>query len=136
MTLFCYTGITVKDLDKSIKFYTNVMRMKLVARIKNPYTNGEFAELTSRKGKLPNLELNWYAEKRSYESGDELDHLAFLVKDAKAELKRLKKLRVEIVREPYESPNHVVFFAKDPNGIWIEIFSKKRKDAFPKNVGL
>lgn len=134
MTFFCYTGITVKDLDESIKFYTKVMKMKLIARIKNPHTKGEFAELASRKGELPNLELNWYSKKSNYKSGDELDHLGFLVKDAKRELKRLKKLGVVIAQKPYESKNHIVFFAKDPNGIWIEIFSKKRKNGYPANV--
>jgi hypothetical protein len=49
-------------------------------------------------------------------------------------LNRLKKLGVEIAQEPYESENHSVFFAKDPKGIWIEIFSKKRKAAYPKSV--
>ena len=55
MTFFFYTGITVRDLDTLINFYTEVMGMKLTARIKNPYTNGEFAELASREGELPNL---------------------------------------------------------------------------------
>ena len=55
MTFFFYTGIIVRDLDRSIKFYTEVIGMKLVARIKNPYTNGEFAELVSREGDSPIL---------------------------------------------------------------------------------
>jgi len=106
----------------------------MIERIKNPYTKGEFAELVSRQGELPNLELNWYADKKEYENGDELDHLGFLVEDAYKELERLRRLGVEIAQEPYESANHVVFFAKDPDGIWLEILSKKHKDAIPRNV--
>lgn len=110
------------------------MGMKLKARIKNPYTNGEFASLVSKDGELPTLEINWYAEKKEYTNGDELDHLGFLVDDAYEELERMRNLGVEIGQEPYESVNHVVFFAKDPDGIWLEILSKKHKDAIPKNV--
>ena len=134
MTFFFYTGITVRDLDRSINFYTEVMGMKLTARIKNPYTNGEFAELASREGELPNLELNWYADLKEYKNGDELDHLGFLVEDADQEHERFKKLSVEIAKEPYETQNHVIFFIKDPDGIWLEIVSKRHKDAIPRNV--
>jgi len=134
MTFFFYTGITVRDLDRSIKFYTEVMGMKLVDRIKNQFTNGEFAELVSREGELPNLELNWYADQKDYKNGDDLDHLGFLVEDAYKELQRFKKLGVEIAMEPYESKNHVIFFIKDRDGIWLEIVSKKHKDAIPINV--
>jgi len=134
MTFFFYTGITVRDLDRSIQFYTEVMGMRMVDRVKNPYTNGEFAELVSREGELPNLELNWYADMKDYKNGDELDHLGFLVEDAYKELERFKKLGIEIAKEPYESNNHVIFFIKDPDGIWLEIISKKLKGAIPKNV--
>jgi len=133
MTFFFYTGITVRDLDRSIKFYTEVMEMKLVARIKNPYTKGEFAELVSREGELPNLELNWYSDIKEYKNGDELDHLGFLVEDAHKELERFKELGIKIAKELYESKNHVIFFIRDPDGIWLEIVSKKHKDANPKN---
>jgi lactoylglutathione lyase len=130
--LFVYTGITVRDLDRAVKFYTEVMGMKLVSRIENPFTNGEFAVVESNE--TSRLELNWYRDKKDYVNGDELDHLAFLVEDARKELKRLRALGVEIVKEPYESSNHVVFFVKDPDGIWLEIFSKKNKDAYPLGV--
>lgn len=103
MTFFFYTGIIVQDLDRSIKFYTEVMGMKLLGRMKNPYTNGEFAELASREGELPYLELNWYADKKVYANGDELDHLGFLVHNAYEELERLENLGVEIAQKPYET---------------------------------
>jgi lactoylglutathione lyase len=134
MTFFFYTGITVRDLDRSIKFYTEVMGMKMVARIKNPHTDGEFAELVSREGEVPNLELNWYRDMKDYKNGDDLDHLGYLVDDEYAELERFKRLGIEIVKEPYESKNHVIFFIRDPDGIWLEIVSKKHKDANPRNI--
>ena len=99
--------------------------MKLKARIKNEYTNGEFAVLTNEEDDGHHLELNWYSGKKDYTNGDELDHLGFQVKDARSELERFRRLGITIAQEPYESENVVVFFAKDPNGIWLEIYSRK-----------
>jgi len=101
--------------------------MKLKARIKNEFTKGEFAVLTNDSIDGPTLELNWYAGKKEYKEGDELDHLGFEVEDAHKELERFRTLGVEIAQEPYETENVVVFFAKDPNGIWVEVYSRKRK---------
>ena len=122
---FSYTGIIVRDLERSIKFYRDIMGMKLKTRIVNPYTKGEFAVMSNENRAGPDLELNWYPEKKDYVNGDELDHLGFLVPNARSELERLRQLGVEIAAEPYESENAIAFFAKDPDGIWIEIFSRK-----------
>ena len=73
------------------------------------------------------LELNWYRDKKDYINGDEIDHLAFLVEDARKELQRFRTLGVEIAKEPYESSNHVVFFAKDPDGIWLRFFQRSMR---------
>jgi lactoylglutathione lyase len=121
-----YTGIIVKDLEQSIRFYCESFSMKLKARIKNEYTNGEFAVLENEGADGLTLELNWYADKKEYTNGDELDHLGFEVENARVELDRFRKLGIEIAQEPYETENVVVFFAKDPNGIWLEIYSRKR----------
>jgi lactoylglutathione lyase len=93
---FSYTGIIVRDLERSIKFYRDIMGMKLKTRIVNPYTKGEFAVMSNENRAGPDLELNWYAEKKDYVNGDELDHLGFLVPNARSELERLRQLGVEI----------------------------------------
>ena len=80
MTFFFYTGITVRDLDRSIKFYTEVMGMRMVARVKNPYTNGEFAELVSREEEVPQSGTQLVRRYERLQNGDELDHLGFLSK--------------------------------------------------------
>lgn len=41
---FAYTGIEVRDLERSIKFYTENLGMKLLRRSKIAETNGEIAE--------------------------------------------------------------------------------------------
>ena len=68
-----YTGIQVRDLDSSLKFYTKILGMRVVSRVRVPETRGEFAVVRS-DGCDHYLELNWY-ENQEYRSGDELDHM-------------------------------------------------------------
>ncbi len=56
-TKFIYTGIHVSDLDRSIKFYTKELKMKLLFRAKIKETGGEVAWLKST-GSSQVLELN------------------------------------------------------------------------------
>lgn len=122
---FIYTGIHVTNLEKSIAFYRKALGMKLLftARIKE--TGGRVAWLTS-KGSKQILELNWYPREYRYGGRSGLDHLAFEVKDAVAEYKKLrKKYRAAIA--PFEEGKWMLAYVKDPNGNWIELGSRLRK---------
>src|SRR5438552_18819424 len=73
-----YTGIRVRDMDASLRFYTEVLGMRdLEKRYRTPPTEGEVVTLKSRDGGQL-LELIWYAEGsrfgRPYVNGDALDH--------------------------------------------------------------
>src|SRR5437773_9971114 len=72
---FTYTGIEVKDLDKSIAFYRDVVGMEFLGRGKIDATGGEVAALKSA-GSEHARDLNWYRDWR-YRGGNEVDHLAF-----------------------------------------------------------
>lgn len=118
-----YTAIQVRDLNRSIEFYTHVLGMRLTSHIRVPETRGEYA--TVRSGDSEHyLEINWY-EDQEYHSGDELDHIAFEVPDLDATLRELSAKGVGTVSEIKESPNAKWTYIKDPDGIWIEIFQKK-----------
>src|SRR2546427_12126572 len=80
-----YTGIRVKDMDESLRFYTGVLGMEVVdKREPTPPTKGEVVTLRSPGGDQL-LELNWHAEGRRfrlpYDNGAELDHLSVDVDD-------------------------------------------------------
>ena len=126
---FAYTGIEIRDLERSIKFYTENLNMKLVRRSKIPETNGEIAELRSPDGHQL-LELNWYAGHNRYRSGDELDHLAFDVEDVDKALAQLKAQGVEVAMEPFDEGEGRLAFVKDPDGIWIELTGPRKKTEF------
>ena len=73
-----YTGIRVKDMDESVRFYTRVLGMKLRGRAKNRSIRGEWAQLES-PGTHQLLELNHYSSRSSFyvpwKHGVEMDHL-------------------------------------------------------------
>ncbi len=122
---FNYTGIGVRDLDRSIKFYTESLGMQLLGRYKIKETNGEIADLKSPHGNQK-LELNWYANRGEYKNGDEVDHLAFSVEDVEAAVAELRSRGVEVAMEPFNEGNGRLAFVKDPDGIWIELEGPKK----------
>lgn len=120
-----YTAIQVKNLDRALDFYQNVLGLRVTTRIKVPETKGELAIVKS-EGVDHWLEINWYAD-QEYQSGDELDHIAFQVEDLDAALSYLKSKGVEPVSYVRESKSSRWTYVADPDGIWIEIFQKKRQ---------
>jgi len=79
---FSYVGIRVKDLQRSIDFYTELLGMKVIGGGKIKQTKGETVALGSEKGGFV-LELNYYEKDSPYNTeytvGEGLDHLAFKV---------------------------------------------------------
>jgi lactoylglutathione lyase len=122
---FDYTGIGVRDLNRSIKFYTEKFGMQFLGRYKIKETNGEIADLKSPDGNQK-LELNWYANRAEYKNGDEVDHLAFEVEDVDEALIELRSQGVEVAMEPFNEGNGRLAFVKDPDGIWIELEGPKK----------
>lgn len=127
-----YTGIRVKDMDESLRFYTEILGMQVVEkRERTTPTEGEVVTLKSPDGSQL-LELNWYAEGsrfgRPYINGEELDHLGFDVDDLDAALTALSKKGVKVIIRPGEIGGEIGWreaFVKDPNGIWIELLPRK-----------
>jgi lactoylglutathione lyase len=119
-----YTGIRVRDLDESIRFYTQVLEMTLVERMMTAPTKGEVATLRSTESEQE-LELNFYREDSPfwapYSNGEDLDHLAFKVRDLVATVSDLRRKGVEIIVEPYSIGDWSEAYIRDPNGIWIEL---------------
>lgn len=119
---FYYTGIRVRDLKKSLDFYTKVIGLRVIGKGTMPH-GGKFVHLQGR-GSKQRLELNWYPKGTrfysEYVAGDELDHLALLVKDVDKAFKELVKNGAEPAVSPKDSKGTEVY-VKDPDGIWIEL---------------
>ncbi|HEY7588978.1 MAG TPA: VOC family protein [Thermoplasmata archaeon] len=123
-----YTGLRVRDLDRSIRFYTEVMGLSLLRRVPAPETRGEFAIVGGgTSGHW--LELNWYGADSPaagpYREGDELDHVAFEVEDLDAALTYLESRGHPTVSYRRKSTSSEWAYVQDPDGIWIELFQHR-----------
>lgn len=122
---FSYAGVRVKDLGKSIDFYTKLLGMKITGRGKIAETRGETVGLESEEGGF-SLELNYYEKGSPYNTkyivGEGLDHLAFKVDDIDSAMREAKKAGYRIPLEIKTKTSRWAYI-EDPNGIWVEIFS-------------
>ena len=121
---FTYVGIRVKDVEKSISFYTGLLGMKVQGRSKIELTKGETVGLETEDGGFI-LELNYYEQNSPYHTeymvGEGLDHLAFKVDDLDRTLEEARKRGYRIILEMKAQENRWAYI-EDPNGIWIEVF--------------
>lgn len=121
---FTYVGIRVKDLERSVEFYTKLLGMKVKGRGKIEQTRGETVALESKEGGFI-LELNHYAENSPYWTdyvvGEGLDHLAFKVDDLNRALEEARSSGYQTVLEMKVDGGRWAYI-EDPNGIWIELF--------------
>jgi lactoylglutathione lyase len=119
---FTYVGIRVKDLEKSIDFYTRILGMNVKGRSKIEQTRGETVGLES--GGFT-LELNYYPKESPYYTeyavGEGLDHLAFSVDDLTKALQEAQAAGYRMILEMKANDSRWAY-VQDPNGIWIELF--------------
>ena len=120
-----YVGVQVRDLDRSIAFYRDVLGMRLRRRSRVPETGGELAELGS-SGSRQVLELNWYPPGSKffsgpYRNGDELDHIAFQCDDVERAYQEMLARGVLPGLPPFLEGDTMLAYVQDPDGIWIEL---------------
>lgn len=118
-----HASITVKNMDESIHFYCNTLGLELKSRRQIPENNAEIAFVRGENSDALALELTWWRDKKDWIDGDQLDHLAFAVKDVPMTVEELRTNGVKIAKEPYslKGSTKKIAFIKDPNGIWIEL---------------
>lgn len=124
---FMYTGIRVRDLERSIEFYTKTMGMKEVRRGKM-HAGGIYVQFRS-KGSEQELELNYYPPGKKfceeYVEGSELDHLAFWCTDVRKSYEKVLAGGATSAIEPWDESGFTLAFVRDPDGVWIELLGKK-----------
>src|SRR6266849_3987160 len=122
-----YTGIRVKDMERSVEFYTKLLEMKVTGRTKIEATKGETVGLASEEGGHL-LELNCYGKGSEFDTkygvGEGLDHLAFQVDDLKKAIAEAEKAGYPVVLDMKTKTSRWTYI-KDPNGIYIELFGNR-----------
>src|SRR3546814_8567135 len=119
-----HTMLRVKDLDRSLDFYTRLLGMKLLR--KKDYPSGEFTLAFVGYGDeasnaVIELTHNWGQEK-PYELGTAFGHLAVGVPDIHAVCEQLEAEGVSLPRKPghMKHGGSVIAFIEDPDGYKID----------------
>ncbi len=115
----------VKDLDKSVDFYTRILGMKLLRQTEYPdgkFTNTFVGYQPEGEGTSLELTYNWDQDE-DYEMGQGWGHLALMVEDVYATCDKLAAEGVTISRPagPMKHGTRVIAFIEDPDGHKIEL---------------
>ena len=139
---FLHVGISVRDLDKTVMFFRDVMGMEEEYRTVNEgerisrvvgVDNAYMDVCVLRKGAV-RLELLEYKNelaksKKVYKAQDELGlvHIAFLVDNVDAEYERLTSLGYEGYAPPMVARENgpKITYIKGPDNVIIELFQKQ-----------
>ncbi len=126
---FRHVMIRVFDLDRSIKFYTEMLGMKLLR--KNDYPEGKFTLAFLGYGAesdntVIELTHNW-DQTEPYEIGSGFGHLALGVHGIYQVCEELKAAGAQVVREagPMKGGTTEIAFIKDPDGYMVELIEIK-----------
>jgi len=123
-----HTMLRVGELERSLRFYTEVLGMRLLRR--KDYPEGKFTLAFVGYGEEADtavLELthNWGVEK--YELGNAYGHIAVAVDDAYKACEEVKRRGGKVTREagPMKHGTTVIAFIEDPDGYKIELIERK-----------
>ena len=125
---FLHTMIRVNDLEQSIKFYCDVLGMKLLRR--KDYPSGRFTLAfvgygSEAEHSVVELTYNW--DTHHYDLGNAFGHLAVGVEDIYRTCDELRRKGAKIVREPgpMKHGGSEIAFIEDPNGYKIELIEMR-----------
>lgn len=125
---FLHTMLRVGDLPASIKFYTDILGMKLLRQ--KDYPAGEFTLAFLGYGDESDhtvLELTYNWGVSEYDLGSGYGHIALEVDDVYEATDRIKAQGGKILREagPMNAGTTIIAFIADPDGYPIELIGRK-----------
>ena len=123
---FVHVMIRVKDIDASMRFYTELLDMNRTGEV--ALDDCTLYYLSDEDGQTQ-IELTYNKEtpENGYKNGNAFGHLAFETNSMEEFSKRMQSMGYEYLYEPYLMPevNMHIAFLKDPDGNEIEIMSKQ-----------
>jgi lactoylglutathione lyase len=124
-----HTMIRVKDLDKSLAFYTGPMGMKLLRKRDVPdgkYSLAFVGYGDEKEHAVVELTYNWDQEK-PYDIGTGFGHLAVGVPDVHGLCEQIGNAGGKVTRAPgpVKFGTTVIAFVEDPDGYKIELIERK-----------
>jgi lactoylglutathione lyase len=122
-----HTMIRVGDLERSLRFYVDVLGMQLLRRREYPEGRFTLAFLGfGPESEQAALELTWNWDTASYDLGNGFGHVALEVPDAYAAVAEIKRRGGKVVRDagPMKHGTTVIAFVEDPDGYRIELIQR------------
>lgn len=123
-----HTMLRVGDLERSIKFYTEILGMRVLRRSENPEYKYSLAFVgydDEDKTAVIELTYNWGVSQ--YDLGSAFGHIAIGVDDIYATCEAVKAAGGKVTREPgpVKGGTTVIAFIEDPDGYKIEFIENK-----------
>ena len=122
---FLHSMIRVKDIEKSLDFYTKVLDMDLDYKKR---LDDCWLYFLSDKEKTCQIELTYNDEtpEKGYETGTGFGHFAFAVKSLSDFTKKLESLGYSYLYPPFDldGKGTIIAFIQDPDGYEIELIEK------------
>jgi lactoylglutathione lyase len=127
-----HTMLRVGDLERSIRFYTDVMGMTLLRQNENAqyeYTLAFVGFGDESQGAVIELTYNWGTTQ--YDMGDAFGHIAIGYDDIYATCDAIKAAGGNVTREPgpVKGGSTHIAFVTDPDGYKIELIQNKNASA-------
>jgi len=123
-----HTMLRVGDLPRSIRFYTEVLGMKLLRSTDRPDQKYSLAFVGyDSEDRASVIELTYNYGVDRYDMGSAFGHLAIEVKDAAAACESVRKAGGTVTREagPVKGGTTVIAFVADPDGYKIEFIERR-----------
>jgi lactoylglutathione lyase len=120
--------LRVGDLDRSIKFYTEVLGMRLLRRQDYPrgkYTLAFVGYGDEDDNTVIEFTYNWGVSE--YDLGDGFGHISIEVDDVYVAAEKIREKGGKVIREPgpMNAGTTVVAFFEDPDGYQIELIASR-----------
>ena len=125
---FLHTMLRVGDLQRSIRFYTDVMGMTLLRTTERPEQKYSLAFVGyGSNPEQAELELTYNHGVAQYDLGSAYGHIAIGVPDAYAACDRIRAAGGVVTREPgpVQGGGTVIAFVTDPDGYKIELIERR-----------
>jgi len=125
---YLHTMVRVHDLEKSLRFYCDLLGLKEISR--KDHEKGRFTlvflaapgdEARAREAQAPMVELTYNWDTEEYAGGRNFGHLAYRVDDIYALCAHLRDHGVTINRPPRDG---YMAFVRSPDGISIELLQR------------